>query len=484
MTDSELLQRYGATRDDDAVAELVRRHVDLVYAAALRQVGGDAHLAEEITQDIFLDCVRKAAALQRRDSIVGWLYTSTHFAAAKRLRSARRRRAREEAYAMNDSLTQPSFPESDWTRLRPVIDRAMQELSARDRETVLLRYFERHTVGEVGRRLGLAENAAAKAIERALERLRRAIARRGISSASGALALLLSEQAAPAAPAIVGASVATAISTTGATATLGATGLFLMSKTTLALVSAAALVLASATLSFQQYRRRTAVQHELAAMKNQWIRAELAAHDDRAALAAARLELPAVRSRTAGETGVHPAAVASTNPPPAATPGVSIPEIKPFTNRGRSTPLDLAETMLWATARADAKAMASATAFSAEDAALVKAWFDELPEDTRRQFGSPEIAAAAVTLSFSMAAGRDQGYVQILAQTELDADTWRIRVRRGGTGGFRDSDEVYRRFPDGWKMVMPAGRLTPALKAKFQETANGIATAASRQAFR
>lgn len=479
--DTELLQRYGATRDDDAIAELVRRHVDLVYAAALRQVGGDAHLAEEVAQDVFLDCARKASVLQRRDNIVGWLYTSTHFAAAKRRRTESRRRAREEAYAMNHSI---SSPDPDWTQLRPVIDHAMQELGERDRETVLLRYFERHTVAEVGRRLGLTENAAAKAIERALDRLRRAIERHGISSAGSAVALLLSQQAVSAAPPAVAASIATAISTAGATATLGLTGFFLMSKTTIALAGATALILASAAFNLHQYRRHSAVQQELAALKNQWIRTELSAHEDRAALQAAQKELLAARGRAAAEDAARRSIpTPPANPPPAAaasaTAQASTPEAKPFVNRGRTTPADLVETMMWATAQGDAKALAEATKLPDEDVALLQSWFDELPEETRRQFGSPEIAATAVMLSFSMVSGRDQGYVQILQQTEQEADTLRVRVRRGGAGGFRDRDEVVRRFADGWKIVPPPS-LKPERKKQFQDTANSIAAAVKK----
>ena len=86
--DSELLGRYARTRSEDAFAELLRRHVNLVYSAALRQVNGDAHLAKDVSQTVFADLARKAASLARDGdasspkSLTGWLYTSAHFAAA------------------------------------------------------------------------------------------------------------------------------------------------------------------------------------------------------------------------------------------------------------------------------------------------------------------------------------------------------------------------------------------------------------------
>ncbi|MBL9126001.1 MAG: hypothetical protein JNL97_00070, partial [Verrucomicrobiales bacterium] len=71
--DSELLRRYVQDGSEAAFTELVRRHVDLVYSAALRLVGGDRHLAQDVTQVVFLDLCRKARALARRESLAGWL---------------------------------------------------------------------------------------------------------------------------------------------------------------------------------------------------------------------------------------------------------------------------------------------------------------------------------------------------------------------------------------------------------------------------
>jgi RNA polymerase sigma factor (sigma-70 family) len=106
--DAELLRQYGEGLSEEAFGELVRRHLDLVYSAALRHVNGDAHLAEDVTQRVFSDLAKKARSLSHRTDLVGWLYTSTHFAAAKAIRVERRRKARDtEAYEMNK--LHPSF---------------------------------------------------------------------------------------------------------------------------------------------------------------------------------------------------------------------------------------------------------------------------------------------------------------------------------------------------------------------------------------
>jgi len=180
--DSELLSRYARTRSEDAFAELVRRHVNLVYSAALRQVNGDAHLAQDVAQTVFTDLARKAASLARREILTGWLYTSAHFAAAKIVRMENRRRDREEKF-MREPISETA-PELDWQKLRPVLDEVMHQLKEADREAILLRYFENRQFAEVGAKLGLNENAARMRVERALEKLRDILTKRGITTAA------------------------------------------------------------------------------------------------------------------------------------------------------------------------------------------------------------------------------------------------------------------------------------------------------------
>jgi len=111
MNDSDLLRRFVVEHSQDTFAELVRRRIGLVYSAALRQVGGDAHHAEDVTQEVFIDLARKTGSLRRHPALIDWLYTSTHFAAAKLIRTEQRRARREqEAHARNDSTAVPASP--------------------------------------------------------------------------------------------------------------------------------------------------------------------------------------------------------------------------------------------------------------------------------------------------------------------------------------------------------------------------------------
>src|SRR4051812_11438786 len=195
MEDAELLGRYVDERDEAAFAEIVRRRLGLVYGVALRKVGGDAALAEDVAQSVFTDLARKAAALSGRAVLTGWLFTSTQFAAAKAVRSAQRRRLRErEAYTMQDTNSEAAEP-IDWERLRPTLDNVIGGLNERDRDAVLLRFFEEQSFPAIGARLGISEDGARSRVDRALEKIRTQLARRGIASTSEAVALALAGQA-------------------------------------------------------------------------------------------------------------------------------------------------------------------------------------------------------------------------------------------------------------------------------------------------
>jgi RNA polymerase sigma factor (sigma-70 family) len=209
IEDPELLHRFIEQNSETAFRELVQRRIDFVYAAALRQVGGDAHLAQEVAQNVFLDLARKARGLARRPNILGWLYTSTRFAAAKALRSRARRSQHEtEAHAMNEILADDAAAGLKWTDLRPVLDEIMHELGETDREAILLRFFQAYPLAEVGVTLGLSENSARMRVDRALEKLRVRLERRGITSTAAALAIALSHQPAIAVPVGLAATVA------------------------------------------------------------------------------------------------------------------------------------------------------------------------------------------------------------------------------------------------------------------------------------
>ncbi|HSY17430.1 MAG TPA: sigma-70 family RNA polymerase sigma factor [Candidatus Acidoferrales bacterium] len=242
--DFELLATFARTNSEDAFAELVKRHVNLVYSAALRQAGGDAYLAQDVAQTVFSDLARKAGSLARRETLAGWLYTSAHFAAAKIIRAETRRRDREEKF-MREPIHE-SAPEPDWETLRPLLDSAMHDLKEADRDAILLRYFENRQFAEVGTRLGLNENAARMRVDRALEKLRTALARRGLT-ATAALATTLSAHAVQVAPAGLSATLTVASITAASTGTLTLVKIMTLTKVKLAV---SALVMAGTATAF------------------------------------------------------------------------------------------------------------------------------------------------------------------------------------------------------------------------------------------
>lgn len=201
QSDCDLLRSYAADHSEKAFAELVNRHVDLVYSAALRQTNGDAHAAEDIAQEVFKNLAGKAARLINHASLAGWLYVNVRFVASNFRRSEHRRFIREqEAYSMNKVL-QAADPSPDWEQLRPVIDETVCELDEEDREAVLLRFFQKCSLAEVGVRLGVKENTARMRVERALDKLRAALVKRGITSTAMVIAMSLTGHAVLAAPA-------------------------------------------------------------------------------------------------------------------------------------------------------------------------------------------------------------------------------------------------------------------------------------------
>lgn len=265
-SDAELLGRYARTRSEDAFAELVQRHVNLVYSAALRQVGGDAHLAQDVAQTVFTDLARKAGSLARRESLTGWLYTSAHFAAAKIARTENRRRDREERF-MREPANEPppdascaeALAEVAWERIRPALDGAMHELRETDREAILLRYFENRQFAEVGEKIGLSENAARMRVERALEKLRDILTKRGITTAT-ALASMISANAVQLAPANLAATLTT--TSIAAAGTGSITLLKILTATQLKLGVSALVLAGAATALVVQHQTQTKLRAE------------------------------------------------------------------------------------------------------------------------------------------------------------------------------------------------------------------------------
>jgi RNA polymerase sigma factor (sigma-70 family) len=227
LTDQQLLRDYHKGRSEAAFAELVRRHVDFVYSAALRMVC-DAHLAEDVTQAVFVAVAQNARQLTDHPVLSGWLHRTTQNLAANTVRSEVRRHAREQqAAAMNELFA--TEPEAGWDHIAPQLDAALGELSEADRDALLLRYFERKSAREIAQILGVNYEAAQKRVSRAVERLREVFARRGVTVGASGLVIGISANAVQAAPIGLCAAITTAAALAGPT--VGAATLTTATKT-------------------------------------------------------------------------------------------------------------------------------------------------------------------------------------------------------------------------------------------------------------
>ena len=267
--DLELLRAYAERQSEPAFETLVRRHLDLVYSAALRQARQPA-LAEEITQTVFIILARKAGSISSKTILPGWLYRTTRYAAAAAMKMQRRREMREQEAHMQ-SLIPESQSEPDWDALSPLLDDAMAQLSDQDRDALVLRYFQNKNLRDVGAALGVDEYAAQKRVSRALDRLHRYFVRRGISSTTAIVAGAISANSIHAAPAALAKTISAAALAKGAAASAstltlikGALKIMAWTKMKTAIVTGAIVLFAAgtATVTVKEIQRQELQGHE------------------------------------------------------------------------------------------------------------------------------------------------------------------------------------------------------------------------------
>ena len=220
MTDSQLIHQYVQSGSESAFTELVRRHLDWVHSAAARQVR-DHQLAEDVAQAVFIALAHKAPGLRRPTALPAWLFRFTRCAAANAVRTeARRKHHEREAAIMRPEAADQAVGHEQWEELAPILDELVARLGAKDQLAVLLRFYQQRTFAEVAEVLGTTEPAAARRVERAVERLRGMFGERGLTVGSAALSAgLLAHTTQPA-----GAALVTATSTAALAAAHGSAG--------------------------------------------------------------------------------------------------------------------------------------------------------------------------------------------------------------------------------------------------------------------
>jgi RNA polymerase sigma factor (sigma-70 family) len=198
MADLALLREYAARNFEAAFETLAARRAGFVYSAALRQVR-NPHLAEEVTQAVFIILAKKAGKIRDGTVLSGWLFKTIRFAAMAQTREAARRRQYEQEAQMQCE-TQPNAPSVLWEQISPLLDEGLAQLGEKDRQAILLRFFESKSLAEVGNFLGTGEDPARLRISRALEKLRRYFMKRGVDSTAELIAGAISTHSLQAVP--------------------------------------------------------------------------------------------------------------------------------------------------------------------------------------------------------------------------------------------------------------------------------------------
>jgi RNA polymerase sigma factor (sigma-70 family) len=213
--DFALLRTFAREGDQRALAEVIGRHLNLVYATALRKVE-DPGAAEEISQNVFIALARKAWRFAPDDSLPAWLHKTALLESKSWLRSELRRRRRERVAVKLGTTMKTSNESSALGALGPLLDEALLSLREHDRTALLLRYYEGQSLREVGLSLGIEEDAAQKRVAKALEKLAAFFQRRGFKSATLATTAAALNQTAASAPAATASSVTRAALRTAA----------------------------------------------------------------------------------------------------------------------------------------------------------------------------------------------------------------------------------------------------------------------------
>ncbi len=253
MTDARaLLSEYARNGSEAAFRELVARYLGLVYGAALRLVDGDAHLAQDVSQTVFIDLARKASRLSGEVMLGGWLHQRTFNVAAPMMRARRRREAREQEAVTMNALNDNS--NAALAQLTPVLDEAITQLGAEDRTAILLRFFEQCDFRSIGEALGTSDDAAQKRVARALEKLQVLLKRRGVTLSAAVLATCLGSEALTAAPVGLAVTIAgTALAGTAAAGTaLTLLKVITMTKLKLAVIGTIAVAGVASSVVIQQ----------------------------------------------------------------------------------------------------------------------------------------------------------------------------------------------------------------------------------------
>jgi RNA polymerase sigma factor (sigma-70 family) len=495
MTDDmELVRDYASHQSEPAFATLVDRYVNLVYSSGLRQVG-DPHLAEEVTQAVFIILARKAGTLGPRTILPSWLHRTAGFVAAD-ARKARQRRTRREQDAHMQSLLNESTSQTDdaWPRIAPLLDTALAGLNDTDRHAIVLRFIENRSLGEVGRALGANENATRMKVNRALEKLRKFFAKRGVTLTSAILAGMISANSVQAAPgglahAVTAVAVAKGAATGGSILTLVKGALKLMAWTNAKTTFVSVVVVGLAVFSAMQHQaqiklrqKNESLQRQLdqlsqLAAQNLALSNLLAQANRSAALAQNQMrEVLAQSTRKRGRDEIPESKAAPDQPPSSSAKAdvIKLPKSS-WTNAGFATPQMALQTRGWALLNGDRDLFKQSLFITddarkaAEDALVQMAAASTDPNKAQyiQQVLDNKLGVEEAILMPMMAANQNNNYTgfEILSQQSVSADAMSLEVATESTAAPAETETLnFQRFGNDWKVVIDQAAVQNMLK--------------------
>jgi RNA polymerase sigma factor (sigma-70 family) len=209
VPDGELLDRFVRRRDQAAFTALLQRYGRLVWGVCRRALREEQE-AEGAFQATWLILVRKAGSVRKRASIGSWLHGVAYRVAARaRARQAARRTKEREVAPRPAPEALEALAAADQ---RAVLDEEIQRLPEKYRLPLVLCHLEGLSHGEAARQLSCPPATVATWLARAREQLRGRLARRGLAPSAGALSALLTQEAAAAVPAALGAATTRVVS--------------------------------------------------------------------------------------------------------------------------------------------------------------------------------------------------------------------------------------------------------------------------------
>src|SRR5579863_9688399 len=187
MTDWDLLQDYAKHGSEAAFGKIVERHLSFVYQVCRREIG-DSTAAEDASLAVFLLLANKAKTIRKVVPLRSWLFISARFVARNTLKTVRRRTAMEaKAIEMAKTESEYAAIEGDGEVVEAHLNEALGALSNRERDALLLRYNSGMDVSEVAQALGISQSAAQMRLARGVEKMRVAMAKRGVAADSSAV---------------------------------------------------------------------------------------------------------------------------------------------------------------------------------------------------------------------------------------------------------------------------------------------------------